>query len=342
MGLYEHFWDDTREEWEKQGLPQNADFVDFFSYDIRPVPNSFFTMGPFPLTLRTIDETDETVVLLNDWGATIRKWKHKAGTPEIIAFGMDSEKTWREKYRDNFLTLNLKRFGDLDQLKRDYQACMATDQFVVYRHHLVFEVMRGCFGDIAMLEAMYMNTSWILDFCDVYTSSLIMHMEYLFREVGVPDGVFIYEDMGYTYGPFCSPELQRELIFPYHRRFADFIHSYGIPMIMHSCGKIRPFLQAIFDAGIDCLQVLEAKADQDVREFAEATGNKLAFMGNMNIVAFETNDYKAIESEIIPKLRDIRLKRIPYVFHSDHSIPKTVKLETYQYILDVFRKNGYY
>mgnify|MGYP007051594124 CR=1 FL=1 len=47
---------------------------------------------------------------------------------------------------------------------------------------------------------------------------------------GLPKG----EDIGFTKQPFTSPELQREMILPYHKRLGDFIHSDGIPWIMHS------------------------------------------------------------------------------------------------------------
>jgi hypothetical protein len=147
---------------------------------------------------------------------------------------------------------------------------------------------------------------------------------------------------GYTKAPFVSPALYQEFIFPYHRRVADFVHSYDLPFIMHSCGKIRPLLPKIVEAGVDGLQALEAKAGQHVVEMAEATGNKIAFMGNLDIRAFEANDPKTLEAEIIPKLRAIKEKRIPYVFFSDHAIPKSVKLETYRYALELHNKYGRY
>ena len=87
---------------------------------------------------------------------------------------------------------------------------------------------------------------------------------------------------------------------------------------------------------------MEAKAGQHVVEMAEATGNKVAFMGNLDIRAFESNDPKILEAEIVPKLKTVREKRIPYVFFSDHSIPKSVKLQTYQYALELHKKFGRY
>ena len=342
MGLFEHYWDDTQAEWERQGLPPKTDLVEYFDYDIVPVQGSWFNTGALVGQYRIIEETDETYVAVNEWGAAMREWKDKSGTPEHVGFDMTTEEKWREIYREPLFEFNPLRFGDLDEIKRNYETCMKSDRFVVFTNLLVFEIMRRSMGDVVMLESMYLNPAWIHDFCDVVTNMMIRHYEYLFSEVGIPDGMFIYEDMGYTYGPFCSPELQRELIHPYHKRFIDFIHSYGIPFIMHSCGKIRPFLQSIVDSGVDCLQVLEAKAGQDVREMAETSGKKIAFMGNLNILAFETNNRNEIEKEIIPKLDDIRKNRIPYVFHSDHSIPRSVKLDTYKYALELFHKHGKY
>jgi uroporphyrinogen decarboxylase len=342
MGLFEHYWDDTLAEWVRQGFPQDSNPVEFFDYDIVPVEGSWFNSAALVGEYKVIDQTDETFVYLNEWGATMREWKGKSGTPEHIAFDMTTEEKWKNVYREHLLDFNISRFGDLDALKRSYKTSMKSGRFVIYTNLFVFEIMRRSMGDVAMLEAMYLNPAWIHDFCDVVTNMMITHYDYLFREVGVPDGMFIYEDMGYTYGPFCSPELQSDLILPYHKRFIDFVHSYKIPFIMHSCGKIRPFLQSIVESGVDCLQVLEAKAGQDVREMAKATGNKIAFMGNLNILAFETNNSKELEKEIIPKLSDIRKNRIPYVFHSDHSIPKTVNLGTYKYAIELFHKHGSY
>jgi uroporphyrinogen decarboxylase len=342
MGIYEHFWDDTQNEWEKQGLPKGVDIIEYFDYDIKPVPGGDLNTQAIVREPIIVEETEHTIVKINGWGAKLRYWKHKSGTPEHIAFDLTDEKIWREKYRPHLLDLNPRRLGDIDRLRRNYAKCMATGKFVVYTNVMIFEIMRASMGDIIMLESMYLNPAWIHDFCDVITNMQIMHWDYLFSEVGLPDGMFLYEDMGYTYAPFISPQLQREMIAPYHKRTADFIHSHGIPFIMHSCGKIEPFLQAIVDSGVDCLQVLEAKAGQHVVDMAKSVDSKIAFMGNLNIVAFETNNRCELDNEIIPKLEAINENKIPYVFHSDHSIPKTVKLETYKYALDLFTKHGKY
>jgi uroporphyrinogen decarboxylase len=197
--------------------------------------------------------------------------------------------------------------------------------------------MRKALGDIVMLEAMCQNPGWIHDFCQVVTDNILMHMGYILDNIGRPDGIWIYEDMGYRQAPFVSPGLYREMIFPYHKKTAEFIHSYNLPFILHSCGRIRPLLPDIMDAGIDCLQALEVKAGQDVLEMAEAAENRISFMGNIDIRAFESNSKDTIHNEIVPKLKAVRKRRIPFIFHSDHSIPSSVSLQSYTYALECFR-----
>jgi len=346
MGLHEHYWAETIGEWHKQGLPayvkDGADAPWYFNYDLNWVDGTWFDSSPIRGQNIVLEENDDTVISINGWGNKSRNWKKRSGTPEHLGFDCTSAEIWRAKYREPLLSLDPARFGDLQKLKNDYKRKMSTDRWIYYSNVLVSEILRGALGDVVMLESMYMDPDWIKDFNDVLTNHLIMHYDWLFREVGKPDGMFIYEDMGYTGAPFFSPELQRELIFPYHKRFIGFCHDNGLPLVMHSCGKIRPFLQSIFDAGVDCLQVLEAKAGQHVAEFAEAAGNKLAYMGNLNIRAYETNDRAKLEAEILPKLDTVRKNRIPYVFHSDHSIPASVSLATYEYSLHLFKRYGYY
>lgn len=342
MGLHESFWQDTQPEWETQGLPPGVDMLDYFDLDVREIQGSLFRTTSIPIDERIIDQDEQTVIKVNGWGAKFREWKDRPGVPEHLSFDLVDEDVWKKKYRDRLLGLDLNRFPDLEKLKKNYRACLASDRFCVYYQLIIFEIMRKAMGDLNLLEALYLNPGWIHDFCDVVTNNIITHLEYIIREVGKPDGVWLYEDMGYTRAPFISPALYKEFIFPYHRRVADFIHSYGLPFIMHSCGKIRPLLPDLVEAGIDGLQALEAKTGQHVAEMAEATGNKIAFMGNLDIRAFESNDRKTLEAEIIPKLAAIRENRIPYVFYSDHSIPKSVKLETYGYALELYKKFGRY
>jgi hypothetical protein len=345
MGSFEWFWQDAPRTWENQGLPPGVNIWEFFDLDIREIKLSQFRTTGLPVEDVVVAEDAETVVKRNGWGALHREWKNKPGVPEHLGFEMCDSSVWRKKYRDMMIGLDLRRFPDWEGVVREAREGRASNRYCCYQMLLVVEIMRKAMGDIIFLEAMILDPDWIRDFVTVVTDCLLVHLDYLIREAGKPDGVWTYDDMGTTRAPMFSPAMYQEFIFPCHKRVSDFCHDHGLPHILHACGMVRPFLMDIAAAGVDVLHPLEAKAGQHVSEFAaaaEATGRRMAFAGNMDIRAFMTNDNAVLEAEIIHKLRTIREKRIPYVFMSDHSIPGAVRMETYQRALEIYRTNSRY
>ncbi|MBI4976804.1 MAG: hypothetical protein HZC28_04940 [Spirochaetes bacterium] len=342
MGLYEHFWPFLfPNTWNKQGYPEGKDPVAHYNFDLRNIGGWFNSHGEVKGE-EIIHEDDDTKVVRNGWGAELRYWKKKSGTPEHIGFTMNSREVWNKKYRENLLSLDVKRFGDLAAMKANYKKYMNEDTFTVFANLFIFEMMRASMGDVVMSEAAALDPDWITDYCSVMTDFMIMHCDYLFREVGKPDGMFIYEDLGYTKDVFFSPAMHRELILPHHKKFFGFLKDHKLPIIMHTCGNVTKHIPAIIESGVDCLQPMEAKTGMNVVELGKQYAGKLAFMGNINIMALETNDRKKVDEEILPKLKGVRENRIPYIFHSDHSISYDVNRSTYEYALDLFWKNCKY
>jgi uroporphyrinogen decarboxylase len=345
MGLFEWFWQDTAAAWESQGLSPGTDMVERFGHDVREIKGSMFRTTGIPVDDVVVDEDAETVVKRNGWGALHREWKAKPGVPEHVGFELTTPEVWKAKYRDRLLGLDRDRFPDWDGLVAAYRAGMSSNRFCVYQQMLVVEIMRRAMGDVVFLEAMVLEPAWIHDFCGVVTDNILLHLDHMIREVGRPDGIWIYDDMGYTRAPFFSPAMYREFIFPYHKRVGDFCRDHGLPFLLHTCGNIRPFLPDLVAAGVDVLHPLEVKAGQHVAEFADAVramGREIGFAGNLDIRAFMSNNPADLEREIVPKLKKIREKRIPYVFMSDHSIPGAVELRTYERALALFRANAAY
>jgi uroporphyrinogen decarboxylase len=112
-----------------------------------------------------------------------------------------------------------------------------------------------------------------------------------------------------------------------------------MPVILHSCGDIRKMIPMIVEAGFDCLQPMEAKAGINVVELAKEWKDKISFMGNMNVMIYETNDKAKVREEVETKVKALKQLKAAYFFHSDHSISPNVKYETYKYALEVFREN---
>ncbi|MCL2751733.1 MAG: hypothetical protein FWE62_03140, partial [Firmicutes bacterium] len=70
----------------------------------------------------------------------------------------------------------------------------------------------------------------------------------------------------------------------------------------------------------------------DLLRIYENYGNKIALMGGIDIRILYTNDRAQIDRELEAKIPTV-MQKYGYVLHSDHSIPKTVDYETYQYFV---------
>lgn len=340
MGLFEHFWPETLEKnWVVQGYPQGVDPIDHFNYDLRPAPWSMNAR------LRAVD--DEVVEESEEWritkdgnGAILKLWKDKSGTPEHIGFTIDTPKKWEEAKGD-LLVLDPERVN-LDEQREFAAKAKSEDRFHTFGTCAHFELMRAILGDVVMLESLLLEPDWIQDFCETYTDFFIRHYTLLFDEVGHPDGMFIYEDLGFSNGPFCSPKTYREVIYPHHKKLFDFFKDRGLPIILHTCGDVRELVPDLIEVGVDCLQPMEAKAGNDLFEFAEKYPGKLGYMGNIDVTVLNTNDTENIRTYLTETIQKVRALGIPYVFHSDHSIPPDVDLSTYRMALEILETEGVY
>ena len=343
MGLYEHYWGETLNDpqyWQAQGFPAGVNPELHFDYDIVGC-GGWLNLMPFPDRRDILEETDEWQIIRDGRGARLKTWKHKSGTPEHIGFEVTSPEKWKE-YREPLLETNPARLGDLAVQKKSLEEMKAKGKYTIYGGLFVFEQLRGMIGDEEFLPALLTDPEWITDFCQVYLDAYLRYYDLLFRESGIPDGFFTYEDFGYTNGLFCSPKVLKDLIMPFQNEWVGFLKSYGIQTIVHSCGNVSEAVPLLIDAGYDCLQPMEAKSGMNVLELARTYGNKMAYMGNIDATVLTTNDKEKIREEILPKLDGLREMRIPYVFHSDHSIPPNVSMETYEYALGLFRGNNRY
>lgn len=342
MGLNESFWPHIVENsWGEQGIGAGADFVGEFDLDVRSV-HWFYIGHPRPDLIKTIEETEEWKLSQDGWGARLKWWKHKAGTPEHVGFTIDGPEMWKREFRDAALAINPREFIDPAAAKRKLDEAAAGERFVTIESLLQFEHLRSILGDAYMLEALILEPEFIHDFNSVITDKLIHAYDLYFTDVGTPDGVHVYEDLGYTASAFCGPRLHREMIYPYHKKLFNFFKDHGMPIIFHTCGDFRVHIDAIVEAGADCIQAMEAKTGMNVVDLAKRYKDKLCFMGNIDIRALESGDRNRIKNEMLGKLAGMRELRAPYIFMSDHSIPPSVTVADYRYALELYWKNCRY
>jgi uroporphyrinogen decarboxylase len=331
IGVFEHFWDDTRGAWEKNGwIKPGESFEDHFGYDLQ-------LLWPFDVTadldakLEVIEETEETITTRNGNRATLRNHKLHSSTPEHIDFWVKDRQGW-EDFAKPLLTPERRRikFKEYRQAKAD---AAKKGRFFCWSGVNVFEIMKDITGHLNMLVGMKQDPAWVCDMVETYTDLTIHLQEMLFAEEGYPDGIWYYEDMGFKQHPFISPQLYREILMPGHKRSFDWAHSRALPVIVHSCGYVEPLLPGLLEAGIDCLQVIEVKAGMDLLKLYEEYGDRLSFMGGIDVRVLYNNDPHEIDRELEAKIPVVK-GQYGYVLHSDHSIPWNVHHDVYRYFID--------
>jgi len=287
-------------------------------------------------------ETEEWEICRNGAGAALRYWKHKSGTPEHIDFRMTTREIWERDYRPHLLTMDPERI-DVQGGRAALDELRAAGRWVHFGQMFIWELMRQSMGDVTLYQSLLLDPAWVHDYNRVYTDFFKAHFAYMFETIGTPDGVWIYEDLGYKNGLFASPALLGELIFPYYEELVAFFHSYDLPVVLHTCGSTKEALPLIVEAGFDALHPMERKAEgNDPMAFAEEYGDRLAFIGGLDTRILESNDVEYIGQEVASYIDGMKARGARLVFCEDHSVSTNTRYESYLHALRVYREHMAY
>ena len=279
----------------------------------------------------TVEETEETILQRDGNGALLRRHKKHEATPEHVDFLVRDRRGWEEHAKPH-LAPDRRRI-DFAGYRRAKDYTHAQGRFFAWSGVNVFESIHPVCGHEHMLVGMALDPAWIADMVETYTALILALQEILFAEEGKPDGIWYYEDMGFKDKPFMSPAMYRELVQPGHAKTIAHAHAQGLPVIMHSCGMVEKLLPGMVEAGIDCLQVIEVKAGMDLLKLYREYGDRLSFMGGIDVRALYSNDRRIIDAELLAKIPVVK-GNYGYALHSDHSIPNTVEYGTYKYFVE--------
>ncbi len=332
--FYEQLWPETRRRWTSEGhLREGEDEGLHFGMDIA-MGGWINSEANLDAGWTVLEESEETKLIRNGNGAVLRYWNNKSGTPEHVDFSVKDRASWEEQIRP-FMVPERRR-ANFEAYKAARQAAAEQKRFFCWSGVNVFEQMHPICGHEYLLVGMAEDPEWIRLMARQLADLTIGMWEMLFAECGLPDGIFFYEDMGFKDHPFMSPDMYRELIQPEHRRTIGWAHARGLKVIMHSCGYVEPLVPLMIEAGVDMLQAMEVKAGMDVLRLNKLYGDRIGFMGNIDIRDLIANDRRRIDAELGKKILPLMESRTPYILSSDHSTPPQVDYETFLY----FRNRG--
>lgn len=327
-------WNATIERWHREGMPCNMDFRDYFGID--KVVQIGVDNSP-RYEERTIEETEEYIIYTTGWGATLKQWKHQASTPEFINFTTTDSTIWKEaKMR---MTPSKDRIP-WDYLKDNYKAWRKEGYWIQGEFWFGFDVTHSwSVGTETILIALIEEPEWCVDMFNHYLDMHIALFDMILDAGYKIDSIRWPDDMGYKHSQFFSVNMYRELLKPVHKRAIDWAHKNEIKAHIHSCGDINPLIPELIDIGIDAINPLEVKAGMNPISIKKTHGKDVVLHGGINAVLWD--DINAISAEM-EKVVPVMKEGGGYIFSSDHSVPSSVSLENFRYIVDLAKKLGSY
>ncbi len=349
---YDSFWDELIGVYkEKLGLPKEAsaeDIGDKFGFDI--VMYNLDNSMRFPAS---VVEEDEDFIVINDrCGYTAKKHKDKPLSEFYNHLNTDYDIWQTMKHRftldkndtsriDNTHTfLRTIPMPSWEQAAEKFIKSLSGDKFVMINGYGPYEGTWRHRGYENLLMDLILDEKYCHEMFTGIIDTTIETLEYAISIGMKPDGYFLIDDLGSTRATLFSPEVYKNLIFPYHKKLGDFLHKNGIRYLIHSCGNIESFIPGFIEAGIECVQPLQANTTLDVRKLKKKFGSDVAFWGNISAIAMETG-FEAIEAEISSKI-PVAMEGGGYMYHSDHSVPADVPFENYEYVIKMLDKYAVY
>lgn len=331
--FHDHLWPETSRRWKDEGHfdPQGESGWDQFEMEIQTC-GCFNVVANMDFKDVVVEEDAETVLTRNGNGALLRRWKSKSGTPEHVDFLVKDRQGWEEHIK-SFLKPERRRIN-FEAYRTGRTRTAEKKRFFVWAGINVFELMHPVCGHENLLVGMALDPDWVREMARMYADLTIGLWEILFAEEGLPDGIWFYEDLGFKGKPFMSPAMYADLIQPEHARTIGWAHDHGLKVIMHSCGFVEPLLPGMIAAGIDMLQAMEVKAGMDVVRLNRLYGDKIGFIGNIDVRELISNDRCRIDTELKKKILPLMASRTPYILSSDHSIPPEIDYDSFIYFRD--------
>jgi len=358
LGLFEVFWTETAQRWAAEGhLPSPESVEDHFNLDLRrcralnlvadldvgeevsaetDTTRVGFVGGRVTARRREvlIEETETTRLVRDGNGAVLRWLKGSSGAPEHVDFLVKDRRGWEEHIRPHLVNAaDHQRRIDFDFYRGMRAYCTQHDLFLTCGVVGPFDLVTPMCGHEHLLVGMALDPGWAQDMADIYSRLTIELLETLFNREGLPDGLWVWEDLAFKQRPFVSPAMYRELLFPAHRRLFQWAHARKLPVILHSDGFVEPLLPDLIEAGIDCLQPLDVKAGMDLLRVKKQFGDRLALIGGMDGRVLETNSLEAVRAELEQKLPGA-MAGGGYILQTDHSVSSRVNYATYRHFVE--------
>jgi uroporphyrinogen decarboxylase len=290
------------------------------------------------LPTEVLSEDSEYIVVRNRFGGIRKSCRDGSSAPKIVDYSCQKREDWEKlKPRLKPSDYRVDWVSSFQGFHRDHSRGL----FITYGAAVGYDKIGYYVASPRLLKAVIMEPEWVKDM--YWTDAkLVMDMCERMMKAGFKfDGASLACDLGYKGGLFFSPKHYEEQLHRVLKELCRYFHSHGMQVLLHCCGNVKDLIPFFIEEGIDCLGPLEVKAGMDLIELKEKYGDKICFLGGIDVRLMALDDPKPIEKEIKEKIT-VAKEDGGYIYHSDHSIPKNVSFKQYKRIIELVTKYGKY
>ncbi len=157
------------------------------------------------------------------------------------------------------------------------------------------------------------------------------------------DFLWMGEDLGTQIAPLISPELFRKHIRPRHQKIVDMAKSFGLPVMIHSCGSSSWAFNDFIEMGIDAVDTLQPEAANMNPEYLKKSfGDRLVFHGCISTAGSLAYGTAADVTEDVRKTLEIMMPGGGYCLAPTHMIQDNSPTENVAAMYAMAHKYGHY
>jgi uroporphyrinogen decarboxylase len=340
------FWDETIQEWHKEGLPESVVgghdsgpdslTTKYFGMDVYAGGGGLNTGLCPAFEYRVIEDQGDHEIVQQYDGVTVRRKKYMGSIPEHHGHLLTDRASWEKHYKPRLDPDAAGRFSNLEDAKKVWQ----DDDYPypkVASGGSLFGWIRDWMGMENVSYLVYDEPELFEEMVETITDCIVETNRRAFENGARYDGVSMWEDMCYNSGPLLSPSIFKKVLVPQYKRISELFNKNGTGIIWIDCdGKIDELIPMWLEAGINCMFPIEVGTwDGNPVRFRKEYGKDLLLMGG-----FDKHILARTKGEIVAEI--LRLTPLVeeggFIPFCDHRVPPDVPLENYLFYLDTARR----
>ncbi len=302
-------WIDYSENTKEEFIKQDINFWYFLGYDYVRIAGGIEFQSKSRKTYDTADLSKGERSWVEESKGMITNWDDFERYP------------WPKKENFNYSLYEIASKNLPDGMK--IVVCPSSGVFEISSEYLLgFENMSYLIvDDYKLVKAVFDRVGQL--FFDIYKNLI---------EIDNVEGFFQGDDLGFKTSTFLSPKYLRELVIPWHKKYADIAHQKGKMYWFHCCGNILNVIDDfINDVKIDAFHSFQDEIIP-VWEFKKMYGEKIGILGGIDLnklISYNEKNLREYVKNVLSKCMPYR-----YALGSGNSIANYIPIQNYLIMLD--------